>query len=225
MDDPSQRRTALLLVAVGWAHALLFLLAYALVTSTPGAHASDEEILAFYRSGDQRRLIMVGLYVMPFAGIAFLWFSTALRAWIRASSLREGELLSGMQFVSGILYVALFFAGAAASAVVAVSMEFSSTPLDPVLARQMPEYGAILVVGFAMRMAAMFVFTTSRLGRMTGALPRWFVVLGFVVGMFLLLSTSFSRTLVLVFPLWLLVLCTLLFVRNWRPLRTANGAT
>jgi hypothetical protein len=84
-------------------HAVLFLLSYWLLMSAPGARASDEELVAFYESGDRRQLILVGLYVMPFAGIAFLWFSVALRAWIRASSARETELLSGMQLVSGIL--------------------------------------------------------------------------------------------------------------------------
>lgn len=211
-----RRDAALLTVGVGAAHALLFLLSYWLLTSAPGPRASDEELVAFYETGSQRQLLLVGLYVMPFAGIAFLWFSVALRAWIRASSRRESELFSGMQLVSGILYVALFFAAAAASSVMAVSVEFSSSPVDPVVARQFPQYGATLLLVFAMRMAAMFVFTTSRIGRDTGVLPRWFTHLGVVLGLFLLLSATFSRALVLLFPLWLLVLCALLFGRARR---------
>lgn len=212
----SRRDAALLTVGVGVVHAVLFLLSYWLLTSTPGAHASDEELVTFYESGSRRRLILVGLYVMPFAGIAFLWFSVALRAWIRASSPQESELFSGMQLVSGILYVGLFFAAAAASSVMAVSIEFSRSPVDPVVARQFPQYGSTLLLVFAMRMAAMFVFTTSRIGRTSGVLPRWFTHLGLVVGLFLLLSATFNRMLVLVFPLWLLALCALLLGRAWR---------
>ena len=219
----SRRHAALLTVAVGVAHALLFLLSYWLSTSSPGALASDEELVAFYESGSRRQMILVGLYVMPFAGIAFLWFSVALRAWIRASSSRENELFSGVQLVSGILYVGLFFAAAAASSVMAVSVEFSHSPVDPLVARQFPQYGATLIMVFAMRMAAMFVFTTSRIGRSTGVLPRWFTYLGLVVGLFLLLSASFSRELVLVFPLWLLALCALLLVRVQRVPRAVPG--
>lgn len=92
----------------------------------------------------------------------------------------------------------------------AVSIHFSSSPLDPVVARQLPQYGATLMLVFAMRMAAMFVFMTSRLGRLANALPRWFAHAGLVVGLFLLFSASFNRALVLVFPLWLLALCVLL---------------
>jgi hypothetical protein len=172
--------------------------------------------VAFYASGSQRRIVLAGLYVMPFAGIAFLWFSVALRTWIRTDGLPQGELLAGAQHASGLLYVGLFFAAAAASSVTAVSIEYSSAPFDPVVARQFPQYGATLLLGFAMRMAALYVFTTSRLGRASGVLPTWFALVGLVVGLGLLLSPAFSRALVLVFPLWLLALCALLFVRARR---------
>jgi hypothetical protein len=135
----------------------------------------------------------------------------ALRGWLRGGAQRASELLWGLHLASGILYVALFFAGAAASSVVAVSVEYASAPLDPMLARQFTQFGATILMVFGMRMAAMFVFTTSRLGRLAGMLPRWFALVGVAAGLFLLLSTSFSRTMVLVFPLWLLVLCALLW--------------
>jgi hypothetical protein len=72
-------------------------------------------------------------------------------------------------------------------------------------------------------MAAMFVFTTSRIGRTTDVLPPWFTRVGLVVGLFLLLSATFSRALVLVFPLWLLALCALLLVRVRRFPEDAAG--
>jgi hypothetical protein len=207
------RRPVLVAAIAGAAHALLFLFAYWLVSSTPGADASDQEIVSFYESGDQRRLIVVGLYVMPFAGIAFLWFSIAMRSAIRAGRERQSELLAGMQVASGILYVALFFVAAAAISVMAATMEMVHAKVDPVVVRSLPMYGRALLVVFAMRMAAIFVFTTSRLGKVTGVLPFWFVLLGFGVGLFLLLSATFSRALVLVFPIWLLVLCGVLLLR------------
>src|SRR5262249_60222241 len=98
-----------------------------------------------------------------------------------------------------------------------VSMDYVQSRVDPMLARELPQYGRALVVVFAMRMAAIFVFTSSRLGRVTGLLPRWFVVVGFLVGLFLLLSSSFSRVLVLVFPVWLLLLCAAVVWRRLRP--------
>ena len=206
----TRRDPAGLVAAVGCLHALLFLGAYELLGSTPRAGAPDEELVAFYGSEDRRRLVLVGLYVMPFAGISFLWFATALRGWLRSGARHASELLWGLHLASGLLYVALFFVGAAAHSVVAVSVEHASAPLDPMLARQFPQFGSALLGVFGMRMAAMFVFTTSRLGRLAGVVPGWFATVGVGVGLVLLFSITLSRVLVLVFPLWLLVLCALL---------------
>jgi hypothetical protein len=197
----------------GIAHAVLFLLAFWLMSDVPGAKASNEEIAEFYGSDDKRRVILVGLYIMPFAGIAFVWFIVALRMWISFSVRRENALLSNIQLVSGIIFVALFFAAAAASSVLAASVEFADSTIDPVVAREFPQYGNSLLFVFGMRMAAMFVFTTSNMGRASGFLPRWFAYLGFAVGLFLLLSATFSVWLVLVFPVWVLMLSGFLLYR------------
>jgi hypothetical protein len=210
----SLRKASLLTASLGLAHALLFLLAFWLVSDAPGASESDAEIARFYASDDSRRLTLVGLYLMPFAGIAFIWFIVCVRMWIATYLRREDALLSNVQLVSGILYVALLFAAAAASSAISASIEFSDSPVDPEAARQFPQFGSALIFVFAMRMAAMFVMTTSNICRRAGALPKWFVYAGFPTAIFLLLSASFSRALVLVFPIWLMVLCTILFRRS-----------
>src|SRR6185369_14504363 len=105
-------------------------------------------------------------------------FSSALRAWLRETARAQNEFVDGLQQASGIIYVALFFAAAAASSVMAVSVEFSRAPLDPMMARLLPQFGKTLLLVFGMRMAAMFLLTTSRLGRTAGVLPRWFEIAG-----------------------------------------------
>jgi hypothetical protein len=149
---------------------------------------------------------------MPFAGIAFIWFIVALRMWTSGHLRRENILISNVQLVSGILYVAIFFAAGAASAT-AASTEFEKLQVDPVFADEFPKYASTLLFVFAVRMATMFVFTTTNIARSANVLPRWFGLVGFVVGLFLTLSATFSRALVLVFPAWVLVLCTLLLLR------------
>jgi hypothetical protein len=217
----SLRKAAFLTAGVGIAHAVLFLLAIWLLSDAPGAEATNEEILDYYSSDEQRRPLLVALYVMPFAGIALIWFIVALRMWISGQVRRENVLLSNVQLVSGILYVALFFAGSAASSVLAASVEFADGPVDPVVARQFPQFGSALLFVFGMRMAAMFVFTTTNIFRHAGIMPRWFALAGFVVGLFLLLSASFNRALVLVFPIWMLVLCLLMLDKARRIPREA----
>jgi hypothetical protein len=205
----SLRRTAYLTAGMGLAHALLFLLSFWLLFNLPGVRDSATGITDIY----QRRLKLAGLYLMPFAGIAFIWFIVALRLWTSGYVQRGNDLHSNIQLISGILYVSLFFAAGAASATAAASVEFEGAALDPSIAQQFPRYASTIIFVFAVRMAAMFVFTTSNIGRSTAMLPRWFRSVGFIVGLFLLLSASFSRLLVLVFPIWVLVLCALILVR------------
>jgi hypothetical protein len=206
----SLRKAAMLTAGFGIAHAVLFLLSFWLARDAPGPSSSDQEYIDYYSSGDSRRLLLIGLYLMPFAGIAFVWFIVSLRMWIRGSIRRENILLSNIQLVSGIIYVALSFVAAASESVIAASVEFSEAPVDPQLARQFPQFGSAILFVFAMRMAAMFVITTSNMGRGSGILPNWFAYGGFLVGLFLLLSATFNPALVFVFPVWLLLLALLL---------------
>ena len=212
----SVRHVMTLTACVGGIHAALFLLTYWLVSDLPGVNASDAQITAFYESDQRWRIILAGLYVGPFAGMAFIWFLVALRMWVDISARRVNLLLSNIQLVAGIVYVALFFAGLAASSVLAASAEFADAKIDPDTARQFPQYGDTLLFVFSFRMAAMFVFTTSAIGRASGILPRAFVWSGYAVGLFLLLSAGFEGWFALVFPLWLLALTGILFIRARR---------
>ena len=211
------RESAILTARLGIAQALLLIASAWLLTLIPGPRATDDEFIEFYLSDRRWLVILVGIYLMPFAAIAFIWFAVALRMWVAQSSSRpQDALLSNVQLVSAILFVALFLASAAASTVLAVTVEMSGGRIDPVTARQFPQLGAALFVVFAMRMAAMFVFTTSGLARRHSALPRWFVWSGYAVGLFLLLSASLNRFLVLLFPVWVLTLSVILLIKARR---------
>jgi hypothetical protein len=206
--EHSLRRAAYLTVGVGIAHALLFLLAFWLLFSVPRGSAA-EEITDVYR----RRLTLSGLYLMPFAGIAFMWFIIALRMWISGHRHPENVLTSTMQLFSGMMYVALIFVACGAAAAVAATTEFAGRPVVQPIASQFHEFGRAILFIFAVRMAAMFVLCTTNIGRGTGILPRWFVYAGYAAGLFMLLSASFNHVLIVVFPVWLLVLCAFLLRR------------
>ena len=164
---------------------MLFLVSVWLMSGLPGPDASTSEITEFYSSAERRRVLLVGLYLMPFAGIAFIWFVVALRMWVEATARRRDILLSNMQLATGILYVALFFAGAASTSVLAASVEFSDGDIDPVVAHQFPQFGSTLLLVFALRMAAIFVFATSTIARKSRVVPNWFAWSGYAVGLFL----------------------------------------
>ncbi len=222
IDDPvgstpfdggrSIRQAGMITASLGLAHAILVLVSALLMATVPDLRdAAATEM--FYSDTDRRRLALVGLYLLPFAVITFIWFEVALRMWISGTHRRANVLLSNVQLVSGIVFVCLFAASTATTGVTAAAAEFAGAPIDPEVAGLLPTYGDTLMFVFAIRMAAMFMFTTTSIARSANVLPRWFVILGYVLGVILLLSATFSTWLSLVFPLWLMVLSALLFRR------------
>jgi hypothetical protein len=209
----SLRQAAYLTAGMGIVHAVLLLLSFWILRTMPGPGAAEATLKAFYGGADRRRVLAVGLYLLPFAAIAFVWFIVALRMWVGSHGRPEQTLFSNIQLVSGILFIALLLEAAAAYSIDAAVVEFSNGSLNPALARQFPQLGRVLGLVLAMRLAAMFVIATSSIGRHTRVLPAWFIWLGYVVGAFLLLAATLSAVLILVFPLWVLTLCVLLLVR------------
>jgi hypothetical protein len=212
----SLRAAAHLTAGMGIASAVLLLISFAILGSAPPSTATDEALIAYYGGPDRRWVILAGLYLMPFAAIAFIWFIVALRMWVARHGRPEHALFSNVQLVSGIALIVLFLVAASAYSVDAALAELTDVPVAPASARQFPQFGSVIVLVLAMRMAAMFVITTSSIGRHSRILPRWFVWLGFVVGTFLLLAAVLNTIFVVVFPAWMLVLGGLLLVRARR---------
>jgi hypothetical protein len=112
----SLRQAGYLTAGMGMVHAALFLVSFWIVRSIPKPSAADADLIAFYGGGgDRRRVLAVGLYLMPFAAIAFVWFSIALRMWVGTYGRPEHALFSNVQLVSGIIFIALLLEAAAAT--------------------------------------------------------------------------------------------------------------
>ncbi len=206
------RRSAMITAGAGIIHSVLLLLAFYLYSSrVPKVDASDADLVAFYANPDERRAILIaGLYLIPFAGIAFIWFTISLRMWLTGSVRRLTPLLANLMLVCGVIYVSLLFCAGASLAVTATIAEFTSSGVEPSLARLFPQFGTTILLVFAMRMAAMTVFAMSTIGRTKGVLPKWFSYLGYLLGLALLLTASLNNYLVVLFPSWVLIFCLIL---------------
>jgi hypothetical protein len=114
-----------------------------------------------------------------------------------------------------VLFVAMLFAGTAATGAVAMLTKFSSSPLPgPDTARGLTSLGYTLVFVYGIRAAGMYMITTTGLLRATGLLPRVWAVASYVVAALLLVSTTFHPAVLLVFPAWVLAVSVLLLVRR-----------
>src|SRR4051794_15493750 len=93
----------------GLLFAVLFVASILLLHQRPPADATAPEIAGWYV--DHAGTVgIVGLYTVPFAGIAFLWFVAALRSRI---GVHEDRFFATVFLGSGILFVALLYAAAA----------------------------------------------------------------------------------------------------------------
>lgn len=190
--------------------AALYVLSYWLLANTPLGGATDAEILAYYADSQQRTLTLAGMYIMPFAGISFLYFMVLLRLLARKTGFSISRMLANVQLAAGTIFIAMLFVATAGLTANAASAQFGGLATDPLLARLLPSFSVTVLLMFGMRMASMFVFTSSSIGRGAGLIPNWFGYLGYIVGVLLLLSGTFSPLFAMLFPTWVVLLCLIM---------------
>ena len=161
---------------------------------------------------NESTLVLVGLYGIPFAGIAFLWFIGVVRDRI---GVREDRLFATVFLGSGLLFVAMIFAAAATST--AWALRTGASASAPPLSDDVAQYAAALTHAFlyvyAIRTAGVFVIATSTITLATSSVPRWIGILGYIVAVVLLLSRSYFEYLSVLFPLWVGLLSLFVLVR------------
>jgi hypothetical protein len=156
---------------------------------------------AWLADSRRRTAVAVALNLIPFAGIAFLWFIGVLRDRIGE---REDRLFATVFLGSGLLFVGmLFVAAAVAGATIAASSSVRAGADSLALSRNLT--GSLLNV-YAMRMAAVFTLTTVNIARRTAIVSRRLVLAGLVCALILLVGVGISPWVELVFPAWILVL-------------------
>ena len=184
----------------GLVFTVLFVISILLVRSHPDGGASASEIEDFYMDGNGGWLALVGLYLVPFAGIAFLWFIAVVRSLIGD---REDRFFATVFLGSGLLFVAMLFvaAGVGGALVAAVKIQDEPVP-SPETVEVVRALGFAFLFIYAVRMAAVFMIVVSTIGRRLAIFPRWLVVTGYVAALVLLLNVSYVELVVLVFPAW-----------------------
>jgi hypothetical protein len=208
--------TARIAAISGLLFAVLFLMAMVLVHRAPTLHDSDAAYASFYAGGGDQLFVAVGLYVVPFAGLAFLWHMTAMRNVLDTLTPAPSTMAHGLNLLGGIIFVTLLFAGTAAVGAVAFGAYFGHVRVeDPSAARTFTAVGYGLVFIFAVRGAGMFAITTTTLLRKAGVLPRVPAVAAYLLAAVLLLAVSSDPAAVLVFPAWV-VLISLYLLRHAR---------
>ena len=150
----------------------------------------------------KRAAVAVALNLVPFAGIAFLWFIGVLRDRIGE---REDRFFATVFLGSGLLFVGMIFVAAAVGGALIATASSSSLTGGATLAVGRNITNALLNV-YAMRMAAVFTLTTVTIARRTQIVSRWLTIAGIACALVLLIGIGISPGVELVFPAWILAL-------------------
>jgi hypothetical protein len=205
-------RTPRAAALAGIAFSLLFTVALVLVRTAIPSDPDDAE--QWLSDGTRHDAVLLGLALVPFAGIAFLWFVGVVRDRIGDA---EDRFFATAFLGSGLLFVGMLFAASAVAGGLIVAAEENA---DTILASGVWEFGRQttheLMVVYAMRMAAVCVLAISTILLRTRLAPRWLVASGYAIAVVLLLTVGSFAWVELLFPAWVLALSVHVLVTSFR---------
>jgi len=168
----------------------------------PHVPADSADLLT---TSPQRELLLIGLSLIPFAAVAFLWFVGVVRDRIGD---REDRFFSTVFLGSGLLFVAVLLVGEAVTA----GMVMNLKPSDAATAAVAPDWWAATrnisteLLEAALQMAGVFTTATATLLWRTRAAPRWLTLSGTVLSVLLLFALYLTQWIGLLFPAWIFAL-------------------
>lgn len=162
--------------------------------------------------------VSIALSMVPFAGIAFLWFIGVVRD--RLGHL-EDQFFSTVFIGSGLLYLGLSFVSAGLAGAL-----LANSAVNPGLVRSSIYTFVRLAVYqinniYALKMSGVFMISLGTIWLQTRIIPRWLVYITYVLAVVLLLSISRNIWFALAFPVWVFVISVYFLVGN---VRTPSGS-
>jgi hypothetical protein len=158
------------------------------------------------------RSVDLALNLVPYAGIAFLWFIGVIRDRLGDA---EDRFFATVFLGSGLLFLALTFVGAALAGGL-----LSSYTVQP---RAIMESGVFtygrevmfhIINVYAVRMAGVFMISLGTIWLRTGLMHRGWAFVTYGLALVLLVSIGYSLWVSLVFPGWVLAVSAYYLLRN-----------
>lgn len=158
--------------------------------------------------------VSLALNLMPFAGVAFLWFVGVLRD--RMGSM-EDRFFATLFFGGALLFLAMLFS--AGAIVGAIILTFSANPggmSDSVTFHFGRAVAYNLMNVYANKMAGLFMISTSVVTLCAGLVPRWIAYLGFVLALVLLFGGHYISWNFLALPVWVFLVGVCILIDSFR---------
>ena len=152
--------------------------------------------------------------IVPFAGLAFLWFTGVIRDRLGE---REDRFFATIFLGSGIIYVVMLFIWGGTAA--AMSGTYALT-IDRVIDNDVFIFGFAfmneIIGNYALRMAGVYMMSIGTIWTRTGLMPRWLSIVTFIVALGFLLFAGRVREARFIFPGWVFVVSVYILIVNYR---------
>jgi hypothetical protein len=216
MTEPRVNKTRMKLrtpraaAIAGILFALLYATSLVLIRiSIPVDMAADPAWLDKYS-----RIVTLGLNLVPYAGIAFLWFIGVIRDHLGE---QEDRLFSTVFLGSGLLFLALIFIGAAMTGGI---LSTYIVEKEQIIETGLYTYNRAVIYNiiniYAIRMAGVFMISISTIWFRTGSMHRGWSFLTYALALMLLLSIQNFQWISLVFPAWVFAVSVFILIQNLR---------
>src|SRR5690349_3830361 len=162
----------------------------------------------------ESRTVALALNLVPFAGVAFLWFIGVLRDRLGH---QEDRFFATVFFGSALLFLATLFIAAAILG--ALMLSYAAHP--DAFAKSSTFFLAravtyVIMNVYAIKMAAVFMISTSTVVIYTGIAPLWIALLGYTLALILLLGSYLVSWSFMVLPIWVFLISVCILIDNFR---------
>ena len=160
------------------------------------------------------RTATIVITLIPFAGIAFLWFTGVIRDRLGEM---EDQFFSTIFLTSGTIQVVLLFLWGAIFGALMVTRTIASVGL---VDEGMYVFGFALmneIIGnYGLRMAGVYMSAINSLWTKTGLMPRWLTIGTYLLALVFLVAAERIREARYLFPAWVFVVSIYILILNYR---------
>ncbi|MDA2891563.1 hypothetical protein PDG61_11625 [Mycolicibacterium sp. BiH015] len=155
--------------------------------------------------------LRIAVVLMPFSGIAFLWFIAVVRDGLGKL---EDKFFATVFLGSGLLFLAMIFTSTAVGAGLLEVGRPDGSGTNPDVAAF--GHGLLMALSntYALRMGAVFMISLATIWLRTRLMPTWLVVVTYLVALCVLVASDVSRWMTIAFPIWVLIVSLLMLVRS-----------
>jgi hypothetical protein len=189
---------------------ILFAIAFTLIRlSVPASEEDPGKWIA-----EASKSVRLGLNLLPYAGICFLWFLGVLRDRM---GIHEDRFLATVFLGSGLLFLAMVFTSSAVTG--ALLTAYAGVPerlLDSAPYTFSRSLSYELANVYALKMAGVFMISTCTINIHIGIFPRWMAFVGYLLALCLLVGVGRWAWSPLVFPGWVFLISVYILIANFR---------